>query len=926
MRLLLLISLLLLMEGLTAQSQLKGLIQDGSEKKPMSNAVVSILRKKDSVLVSFQRTNVQGGFAFSNLKPDSYIIQVSYPKYADFADSIQLTSITELNMPPISMIQKATLLQEVVVSQKLGAIRMKGDTLEFKADSFLVREGANVEALLKKLPGLQVNSKGEITAQGEKVQKILVDGEEFFSDDPAIVTQTLRADAIDKVQVFDKTSEQAAFTGIDDGERTKTINLQLKEDKKRGYFGKAKLGGGTPNWFENEAMINLFKGKKRLAAYGTMSNTGRAGLNWEDQDRFGGGNNMEYNEEEGYFMSWSENDEFNTWGGRYNGEGLPKAWKAGIHFSDKKKGDSIIYHGNYQFQKQNVAVQGLTRTKNILPNVTFNSREDRITNNSNTRHQAGGAFEIKLDSTQSIKVTVNGNHSIGQSDSRYNSESFNESNVKINSGDRSLQSDGTRNAFNTNAIWRKKLHKKGRTLSWSLDQNFNNNQTEGFLRSDFSFYDTLTGNVIRRDTVDQRKASNGDAWALQTRAAYTEPLSKYTTMELSYGYRMSNSEAQRQSFDKNTNNDPKYDVIAPAFSSHYDFSVLTHSPGVSVKYNKGKLNLTAGGTMGFTQFQQKDLDLNTTVERNFTNLFPKVNLTYKIKPQTNLRVRYNGATQQPSMEQIQPLIQNNDELNQIVGNPELDQQFNHNLNINFNDYKVLSGRNFYIGTYINMIANPITNRSIVNPSTGKRVSQFINLSGKSNLNGGGWFGFWKQIEKWNANTGFNGNFNFSRFYNIVNGITNVTNSRSIDISPSISFDKENKYSIYFQPNLGYTRSVAQLQNIVTEFFTSESSANASYEITKRWVINTEITYNWRQETFQLPAFRAWKWDAGIMYKVFKNRDGEIKLSVFDILNQNLGITRNTTSNFISENSFNTLRRYWLLSFAWNFSKTPSVKE
>lgn len=925
MRTLLLIGCLLALLTTHAQTSVQGTVRDTAENKALGNAVVVLLRAKDSVMHTFQRTNASGQFQFKNLEPNTYLIQISYPKFADYTDQIQVTAGQSLQLPTLPLVRKAALLEEIVVKQKIGAIRMKGDTLEFKADSFLVKEGANVEALLKKLPGLQVNSKGEITAQGEKVQKILVDGEEFFSDDPAVVSQTLRADVVDKVQVFDKTSDQAAFTGIDDGERTKTINLQLKENKKKGYFGKVKLGGGLPGRFENEGMINAFKGKKRMAAYGTMSNTGKAGLSWQDEDRFGGGNNMEYNEEEGYFMSWAESDEFNTWGGRYNGEGLPRAWKSGIHFSDKKRGDSVLYNLNYQFQRQDVEIEGITRTKNILPNATFTSREDRNVQNSNTRHQAGGSFEVKLDSSQSIKVTANGNHSIGRSSSNYISESFNASGNPINTGLRALNSDGTRNSFKSSLIWRKKLKKKGRTFSWSIDQTYQDNNTEGFLRSDFKFIDTLTGTVNRRDTVDQRKLTQSNQFGFNTRVAYTEPISKSVFMEWSYGFRINNSEALRNSFNKKTNNDPKYDEIAPAFSSHYDFNVQTHSPGFSVKYNKSKVNLTLGGTVGFTQFAQTDLDSATKTTRSFTNLFPRANLTYKIKPQTNLRLRYNGATQQPTLEQIQPLIQNNDELNQIIGNPELDQQFNHNFNINFNDYKVLTGRSIYFGTYMNLIANPITNRSIINPTTGKRVSQFINLEGKSNLNGGGWFGYWKQVKKWKANLGINGNFNLSRFYNIVNGVTNATNSRSIDLSPNISFEKDNKYNIYIQPNIGYTRSVSELQDIVTSFLTSESNANASYQLNKRWELGTELTYNWRQKTLQLPAFSALKWDASLGYKVFKNREGEIKFSIYDILNQNLGVVRNTTSNIISENSYNTLRRYWLVSFAWNFNKTPGAK-
>ena len=341
--------MLLACAAFSQQISLKGQVADTSEHKPLANAVVALL-SGDSVLLKHARTDASGNFRITVPTGGPFILLVTYPKFADFMDKVSPNG-SELDLGKINLIRKSVLLEEVIVSRKIGAIRMKGDTLEFKADSFAVREGANVEELLKKLPGLQVNKNGEITAQGEKVQKVLVDGEEFFSDDPAVVTQNLRADAIENVQVFDKKSEQAAFTGIDDGEKTKTINLTLKEDRKKGMFGRAKVAGGIPGYFENEAMINLFKGRRKIAAYGTMSNTGKAGLSWQDQDKFGGGNDMEFNEDEGYFYSYSEGDEFNTWGGRFNGEGLPKAWNAGAHYSNKWDNDRKNLNGSYQYFK-----------------------------------------------------------------------------------------------------------------------------------------------------------------------------------------------------------------------------------------------------------------------------------------------------------------------------------------------------------------------------------------------------------------------------------------------------------------------------------------------------------------------------------------------------------------------------------------------
>ena len=273
--------------GFAQHAAIKGIVSDTSNRENLPNAVISVLQTKDSILLKFTRSNTQGKFSLGNLPAGKFILLVTYPKYADYVEQITLTDTSVLDLSKVALILKAKLLEEVVIKQKVSAIKIKGDTTEFTADSFHVQANATVEELLKKLPGIQVDKNGKITAQGETVQKVLVDGEEFFGDDPTLVTQNLRADMIDKVQVYDKKSDQAAFTGIDDGEKTKTINLKMKDNKKNGYFGKVDVGGGTAGYYNEQVLFNLFKKKMKFSAYGILSNTGKTGLNWNDRDKYG---------------------------------------------------------------------------------------------------------------------------------------------------------------------------------------------------------------------------------------------------------------------------------------------------------------------------------------------------------------------------------------------------------------------------------------------------------------------------------------------------------------------------------------------------------------------------------------------------------------------------------------------------------------
>ena len=296
----------------------KGRIIDTVDQKGIVNSPVLLLRRSDSIMVRYTRTDKGGNFLLKNIPVGQYLLMVTYPSYADYIDEVQVKDSAGVILTPIGMVLKSKLLEAVVVNGNRGAIHIKGDTVEFKADSFHTQAGATVEDLLKKLPGIQVDKNGKITAQGQTVQKVLVDGEEFFGDDPTLVTQNLRADMVDKVQLSmtKKYCDQASFTGIDDGIRDKTINLKLKDSKKNGYFGKVSAGAGSDGYYDAQAMVNMFKKKEKLAGYGIVSNTGKTGLNWQDRDNYGQSvaGNVDYDETTGNYSFNGVRDDLDTLG------------------------------------------------------------------------------------------------------------------------------------------------------------------------------------------------------------------------------------------------------------------------------------------------------------------------------------------------------------------------------------------------------------------------------------------------------------------------------------------------------------------------------------------------------------------------------------------------------------------------------------
>src|SRR5579863_3262911 len=446
------------------QSSIKGVVADTTEKKNLANSVVMILRQKDSVMVGYTRSDKAGNFHLSGLPAGKLLLLITYPKYADYADEFELKDSADLDMHQISMTLKSQLLKAFVVNGN-AAIRLKGDTTEFKADSFKVQPNATIEDLLKKLPGIQVDKNGKITAQGEAVQKVLVDGEEFFGDDPTLVTKNLRADMVDKVQVYDKKSDQAAFTGIDDGQKQKTINFKLKEDKKNGYFGKLSAGAASDGYHDSQLMFNKFQKKEKISLYGIVSNTGTAGLNWQDQNSYGGTNGVISVDANGNITG---SDDISGWNGNYSGQGYPLVQTGGLHYNNKWDNDNQSVNGNYKIMQLFVNGSSATNSEYILPDSTtsYYQNQTQKFRNQVMRDKLFATYEFQTDSSSSLKFTADGTliHKITKDSSSTQSILVYDS-ARLNNGMNKTSTTGDNNSFNSELLWKKKFKKKGRTIS-----------------------------------------------------------------------------------------------------------------------------------------------------------------------------------------------------------------------------------------------------------------------------------------------------------------------------------------------------------------------------------------------------------------------------------------------------------------------------
>ena len=709
---------------------IKGRTIDTASTTLLAGSTIAILNSKDSTLVKFTRSAENGSFELNGIKNGKFILLVSYPKYADFVDHFTLDSTTQVkDYGKINLTGMAKILADVIIKGNRNAIKIKGDTTEFDPKAFNIEPNSKVEDLIKQFPGIQVDKDGKITAQGKTVQKVLVDGEEFFGDDPTLVTKNLRADMVESVQLYDKASDQASFTGIDDGEKTKTLNVKLKEDKKNGYFGKVQGGYGTDDFYNGQFMFNKFWGKKKFSAYGILGNNGTVGLGWDDRDKYGGSSGMTMTDDGGMYFSSGGSDDFDSYDGQYNGQGIPVARTGGLHFDSKWNKDKESLNTNYKIGSIRVKGDRNTISQNNLSSGVINNISDQYTDNDMFRQKLDATYEVKLDSTLTLKVNVDGTLKQSNTFNDYNTSSTDGNNDLLNTTKRTLKNKVDEQMFNINGLLTKRFQKKGRTLSLNLNQSITKSNSDGYLNSENSFYE-VTG---RRDSlINQYKVNDITNSAFKSNLAYTEPLSKTMTVIVNYGLSLMNGKSDRKSFNQSASGN--YDILDTEFSNDYELDQIINQGGAIFNYKKGKTVINFGSKFSGVDFKQTDLYNNVTYNRKFVNYMPQASYQYRFSQQKSIRISYNGNTNQPSLDQIQPIRVNTDPLNISLGNPDLRPSFRSNINANYNSYKVLTNQNVYLYGSYSFTTNPIVSDVTTDANTGRSSYRAVNINDKMSSN------------------------------------------------------------------------------------------------------------------------------------------------------------------------------------------------
>lgn len=920
------IALILICFGLTASLaqtnySVKGKVADTVSNSNLVNASVSVISAKDSILQKFTRVKDDGTFTITNLNKGKFILVATYPGYADFVERFTLDSAhTTHSFGTVSMLLKERLLKEVIVKGKAAAIKIKGDTTEFNPAAYNIQPNSKVEDLLKQLPGIEVDKDGKITAQGQTVKKVLVDGEEFFGDDPTLVTKNLRADMVDKVQLYDKKSDQAAFTGIDDGVKDKTINIKLKEDKKNGYFGKLDGGIGTDGYYQGQALFNRFKGKQKFSLYGTLGNNGKTGLGWEDNNKYGGGGGMEMSDDGGFYFFSGGGDDLDNFSGRYNGEGKPIARTGGAHFDTKWNGDKESLNANYKIGSLTVDGTKNTQTLNSFPGNISNVNSDETNHNYLFRQKLDLNYQVKIDSMQNLKITADGTLRNTNTRSNFATKTARLDGSLINSNGRDNTADVDSKVFNASAFYTKKFKKKSRTLSVNFRTSIDESDSKGFLKSKTTFFDSV--GVFKRDTtIDQFKANKTRSTNINTNITYTEPLVKDFTLALSYAISVNNANNDRRTFNKPVSTASAYSALDSLYSSDYKLNQLSNQGGAVFNLQKKSFTFNFGTKVAGVKFKQVDeFGRRSDLVRNFTNWFPQASFQYKISKQSSIRVSYNGNTTQPSLDDIQPVLVNTDPLNIRNGNAGLKPSFTNRYNISYNSYKVISNQYIWISGSYSTTSNPIVSNVVRDTTTGISTYKSSNLN-RSTSNFWANSYFERKIPGVDINAGFELSANGNTYYNLSNNILNETKSYSYSGSLRFSKYKEKKYDAWISGGPNYTVNSSSLNKTLNNNGRG-FNANGGFNIylPGKFQIGSDGNYTYNAPTKSFPQdFRRFLLNANISRTFFKDAL-KAAISGNDLLNQNTGYNRSGAANIITQERYTTIRRYFMFSLTWDFNK------
>jgi outer membrane receptor protein involved in Fe transport len=894
---------------------IKGLIQDTSGvDQPF--ATVMLLNPKDSALINFTRGDDKGLFEFKNVKNTAYLLKVSFVGFIPFQQNIEpsATAINDLGALKMKTITKE--LMEVVIKTAKAPLSIKGDTIEYNASSFKVPPGSTVEDLLRRLPGIEVDASGNIKAQGKDIKRLYVDGKTFFGTDPKAATKNLGAETISKVQVFTEKSEQAKLTGIDDGSKEKAMNLELKEEFKKGAFGKVTGAAGTEGRWATRGNYNRFNKKEQFSIISYNNNINETGVNWDDYGEFKGQNTFA-NNDNGDFGFSGRNMYFNfddAYFNNFDGRGFTKNWGSGVNYNfDNKK---TKFTSSYFYNQTRLNLDQFENRQSFLQGSSFFNTDTASQTDFRNNHSISARLEHEFDSTNTLitKIDLKISHSATESSAN---QLFSDAKTKpVNSLDITNNSDLSSLRLTSAAIFRHRFKKKGSSFAASAGYNdTHSNGVEKLLTLNSFFKATTFSEQIR-----QLNSNNNNTRQAKSSLLYTRPLSKVVFWEAFYNLTSTDNQVLRQVSNLDKSNE-RIDNL----SVFYDNNVLYNRLGTSIRYNSNGFNIM-GGLAG----QQLNLNgkyaldrnaplLATPLNRIFNNLIPKVEMSIETKINLYVNASYTRNVSEPQINDLQPVTNVSNPAFVIVGNPKLTPEKSNNYNLSLYYFNASSFANFNLGTDIQTYNSRIIYSQIIEniEKIGIRTTtKPENFSGGYNINNYFWVGF--PIVKTKLTLNGNGGLNIGTSPSFVNNVRNDTKNKGGNYGIGLSYTPNSKLILGLRANGNPSYIDYSIQKDLNQHIVNNSvDLDVKWNFASKFFFESNFSYkSYKNDQFgfdrTLPIL-----NASVRRLLMKDNKLEMRLAAFDIFKKNIYINQLGSQNYISRTVSPTLSQYFMLSMTYN---------
>lgn len=905
---------------LAQKYDLQGKVVNKSDKSPLIGAHVYLQSKNSGEKITY--TDLNGLFVSKALTKGKYQLKITYLGFATYETSIEIRK--DMNLGYIYMTEGVK-LEGVEITEKIVPIEQQGDTMQFNSKAYKTLPDASAEELIEKMPTISVDD-GKVEAQGEEVKQVLVDGKAFFGNDPTAALRNLPAEVIDKIQVFDQQSDQSQFTGFDDGNTTKTINIITKPNMRNGKFGKVYGGYGYEDKYQAGGNVNVFNGDQRISIIGQSNNINKQNFAKEDllgvlgttNNRRGGRRGGRRGPGGGKDQGSSVNNFLVPQQG-----GVATTHAFGLNYTDKW-GEKLEVEGSYFFNYTDNLSEELL-IQNFVDNeeVQESYLEESNTTNLNQNHRLNARLTYELNDKNSLilrpRLSWQGNDGL--------SNTFGENqigNLLSSQTTNIYEANLTALNFSNNLLWRHKFDKRRRTFSINFSNGFAPKEGSNNLFSENQYF----RNNALTDTLNQQSILDLNNLTLGTNIQYTEPLGR--TAMLMFNYRLSyqEEESDQSVFDFATTTN-SYDLFNDNLSNIFANDYQTHQLGGGYNYRKrNKLMVMIRANVQYaTMVNEQAFPFNQTVTNDFFNILPMAVLRIGDRKTENLNIFYRTSTQLPSIEQLQNVLDNSNPIQLSTGNPNLGQSFQHRLFAKYSKTSVEKSSVFFVllsGSYTNnYIANslylsgsdaPIF--STLGIENDAQLSLPVNLDGYWNTRALMTYGF--PVEKLSSNL----NIDLSANYNTIPGLINeqLNTSSTATFGLGLTFGSnisENlDFTIVSRSSYNSTQNSLQLQ-ANTNFLNQKTRLKFNWIIGDGWIFRTDLTHQYYDGLAEDFDTNYLLWNASIGRKLFENDRGEISISAFDILKQNVNITRNVTEVYIEDIQTNALQQFFMLNFKYD---------